>query len=64
LEQSFFLLKGAQQFLTPNRGKAELIEWGPRLAVFPAWARSNTWVGQRLGPRPMMMFMALFMTLS
>jgi hypothetical protein len=28
---------------------AELIGWGPRSAVFPAW------VGQRLRPRPMLL---------
>ena len=43
---------------------AELIEWGPSSAVFPAWASSHTWVGQRLGLRTMLLFMALFMTLS
>ena len=46
-------------FLTPHRGRAELIGWGPRSAVFPAWARSHTCVGQRVGPRPMTLFMAL-----
>jgi len=42
----------------------ELIEWGPSSAAFPAWARAHTWVGQRLGPRTMLLVMALFMTLS
>src|SRR5216683_7601510 len=51
--------KEKEHFLTPTRGKAELIGWGPRSAVFPAWARSHTWVGQRLGPRPMLLFMTL-----
>jgi hypothetical protein len=38
-----------EHFLTPNRGKAELIGWEPRSAVFLP-DRSHTWVGQRLGP--------------
>src|SRR5260221_14645190 len=42
---------------------AELIGWGPRSAIFLAWARSHTRVGQRLGPRPMLLFMARLMTL-
>ncbi len=59
LHYSHVCRKEKEHFLTPTRGKAELIGWGPRSAVFPAWARSHTWVGQRLGPRPMLLFMTL-----
>jgi hypothetical protein len=57
MEQSFLLLKSARHFLTPKRRrKAELIGLGLRAVVFPAWARSRSWVGQR--------FMTRLMTLS
>ena len=41
---------------------AELIGWG-RGRQPSCQTRSHTGMGQRLGPRPMLLFMALFMTL-
>src|SRR5579864_4199942 len=49
LHGSHVCRKEKEHFLTPTRGKAELI----------GWARSHTGVGQRLGPRPMLLFMTL-----
>src|SRR5258708_7083225 len=63
LHGSQVCIRQREPFLTPNRGKVELIGWG-RGRQSSCQTRSHTWVGQRLGPRPMMLFMALFMTLS
>ena len=53
-----------EHFLITKRGEAELIGLGARSVVFPAWARSSSFVGQSFRPLPMMLFMALLMTLS
>src|SRR6266699_459615 len=58
LHCSHVCIRQREPFLTPNRGKAELIGWG-RGRQSSCQTHSNTWVGQRLGPRPMMLFMTL-----